>query len=120
MRAIEWCVWWRTRLFWLPYGDQAIFVESSRLRQMGGFANQPLLEDVDLVLRLKRRGRPAIVQRCLQTSGRRWVKTGVGLAFVANQLILLAWALGMDPGTLASMYYGRGWQGKSGSKPSSE
>ena len=71
MRAIQWWVWWRTRLFWLPYGDQAIFVESSRLRQMGGFANQALLEDVELVLRLKRRGRPAIVQRCLQTSGRR-------------------------------------------------
>lgn len=56
-RFLSACVLVRTRVFGLPYGDQAIFVRSEALEGVGGVRPLPLMEDVDLVDRLARAGR---------------------------------------------------------------
>ena len=47
---------WRSRLSGLATGDQALFVRRSIFEQMGGFADMPLMEDIEFSGRLKRRG----------------------------------------------------------------
>ena len=97
----------RTLVFNLPYGDQCIFITNHTFKQIGGFSdNLPLLEDIDMVERLKRSvGRPAIVACDLPTSERRWEKLGLIRTTLINQGILLGRKLGIAPETLAHWYY---------------
>ncbi|EIE21367.1 hypothetical protein COCSUDRAFT_66848 [Coccomyxa subellipsoidea C-169] len=97
----------RTRLLHMPYGDQAIFVRGHAFREIGGFKELPLLEDVDLVRRLRARyGAPVIVPGAVMTSARRWDRLGFVTTTLLNQAILAAWAVGTPPDVLASWYYG--------------
>lgn len=67
----------RTRLRGIFLGDQAPFLERELFTEMGGFPDQPLLEDLELALRLKRRGvRVYLSPLAAETSGRRWEQEG--------------------------------------------
>lgn len=68
---------WRSRWSGIATGDQAIFVRRARFEQVGGYADLPLLEDVDLSRRLRALGAPACVREPALTSGRRWEARGV-------------------------------------------
>jgi len=64
-----------------------------------------ILEDVDIVERLKKKyGPPSIVPDALETSGRRWQKLGLLQTTAINQLILLGFALGIDNKKLSNLY----------------
>lgn len=70
----------RSRLTAIATGDQAIFVRRSLFEQLGGYADQPLMEDIELCRRLKAlpaAGRPACLHARVLTSGRRWQQRGV-------------------------------------------
>ncbi len=67
----------RSRLSGIATGDQAIFVRADVLRAVGGFPDQPLMEDVELSRRLRARSRPACLRQRVVTSGRRWETRGV-------------------------------------------
>lgn len=68
----------RSRLTGIATGDQAIFVVRAAFDAVGGFPDQPLMEDVELSRRLRRRaGRPACLRAKVVTSGRRWDERGV-------------------------------------------
>mmetsp|Transcript_34196 Transcript_34196/g.75841 ORF Transcript_34196/g.75841 Transcript_34196/m.75841 type:complete len:207 (+) Transcript_34196:269-889(+) len=103
----------RTRMQHTPYGDQAIFVRRSTLKDLGGLAEWPLLEDLDLVQRLNRHhpGGPAIVDAPVLTSGRRWSKLGFWRTYALNQQILIGHRLGVDVETLAQWYRNAGSSG---------
>ena len=68
---------WRSRWSGIATGDQAIFVRRTRFEQVGGYADLPLMEDVDLSRRLRALGAPACVREPALTSGRRWEARGV-------------------------------------------
>jgi rSAM/selenodomain-associated transferase 2 len=106
LRWIEKMVDLRSRLLSLPYGDQGIFLEASRFRELGGFAPIPILEDFELIGRLKQRGKIAIVPQSVVTSGRRWEKLGIWRTTAINQAIILGYYLGFSPEQLAR-WYGR-------------
>jgi rSAM/selenodomain-associated transferase 2 len=75
LRFIAWGANWRCRLFGVPYGDQALFVRRSLFYAVGGYAHgRP--EDLDLVLRLRRRTRLRLLTPPVTTSGRRWLEHG--------------------------------------------
>lgn len=95
----------RAEKFKLPYGDQAIFVSARIFREMGGYKDIPLLEDVDLVRRLRRLGRMVVILSPVVTSSRRWAKLGVWKTTGINQLILAGFFLGIPPRVLARWYY---------------
>lgn len=68
----------RSRLTGIATGDQAMFVRRDAFEAIGGFPDQPLMEDVELSRRLKRHtGRPACLRARVRTSGRRWDHHGV-------------------------------------------
>ena len=109
LRLIEGVTNWRSRTLQLPYGDQAIFLKADSFRDLGGFSNIPILEDFDLVCRLRRRGKIVIVPAAAATSARRWKKLGVWRTTLINQIALLAYCLGVRPSRIARWYYRDGF-----------
>jgi rSAM/selenodomain-associated transferase 2 len=94
----------RSRYLSLPYGDQALFVTARRFWELGGFPLMPIMEDFVFVRRLARTGRIAIVDQPVVTSGRRWEHLGVVRTTLINQLVVLAYHLGIAPETLSRWY----------------
>jgi rSAM/selenodomain-associated transferase 2 len=96
-RILELGVRARVALFGLPYGDQAIFVRREAFEALGGYADVPIMEDVDLVRRLRRRGRlfrsplPAI------TSARRWERDGWLRRTALHLVLILLYFCGVSP-----------------------
>lgn len=94
----------RSRLSGIATGDQAIFVRADVFRQLGGYADQPLMEDIELSRRLRAVSRPACLRQPVVTSGRRWQTHGVW------RTIFLMWRLrwrywrGESPESLAQAY----------------
>jgi rSAM/selenodomain-associated transferase 2/rSAM/selenodomain-associated transferase 1 len=104
LRLIETGVNWRSRLFQMPYGDQAIFLPASVFRTCQGFPDTAIMEDFLLMLRLRRLGKINIVAVPVLTSGRRWQKLGVLKTTLINQLVIVAYFLGVPPERLARWY----------------
>jgi hypothetical protein len=94
----------RSRLFRMPYGDQAIIVAADLFHDLGGFRNLPIMEDWDLVARLRKRGRIRIAEAPIITSSRRWDKFGVLRTTALNQIIVLGYVIGVNPSRLARLY----------------
>ncbi len=67
---------WRSRVTGIATGDQAIFVRRDLFNSLGGFPDQPLMEDIELCKRLRRQGPPACLPQRVLTSGRRWESRG--------------------------------------------
>ncbi len=105
-RLLERGVAWRVRWMGLPYGDQGIFVRRDIFEQVGGYRPLPLMEDVDLVRRVGRRGRMVYLRAPIRVSPRRWERDGWVRRTAGNLLILVFYALGMAPERLARIYYG--------------
>lgn len=106
-RAVEWGVRQRTRLASLPYGDQALFLRRDLFVRLGGYVQWPLLEDYDLVRRLRRRGRIQSARYPVTTSARRWQRLGVLRTMWTNQRILVGAAMGVPVHRLARWYRGK-------------
>ena len=104
-RWIERGVWLRVRLFDLPYGDQALFARRAVFENLGGFRELPLMEDVDFVRRLRRRGRLAHVDVPAITSARRWERDGWVRRTLENWLLVLLYFAGQPPARLARRYH---------------
>lgn len=101
---VERAVKWRSQFLQMPYGDQAIFLKAGTFWEAGGFRELPLMEDFELVRRLRRRGKIALVPVAVTTSGRRWQKLGVLRTTLINQIIIIAYLLGISPTRLANWY----------------
>ncbi|MFC1600806.1 TIGR04283 family arsenosugar biosynthesis glycosyltransferase [Candidatus Sumerlaeota bacterium] len=112
LRLVEKAANWRARRRQLPYGDQGLFLNAATFWRVGGFRPWPLMEDVDLVRRLRLRGRIHIAPAAALTSARRWQKKGVLRTTCLNQLLLAAYHVGVSPHTLGRLYGRRpktGW-----------
>jgi rSAM/selenodomain-associated transferase 2 len=85
----------RSRWLQLPYGDQAIFLRGATFRSVGGFADLLILEDLELMGRLRRQGRIRIADEVVRTSGRLWTKQGVLCTTLIHQLLILVHCTGL-------------------------
>jgi rSAM/selenodomain-associated transferase 2 len=103
-RWIEQLVAWRSQTRQMPYGDQAIFLTAATFRDLGGFAELPIMEDFELIRRLQRLGRIEILDTPVVTSARRWIDRGVLQTTLINQAIVAGYLAGISPATLASWY----------------
>lgn len=104
LRWVERFANWRSRVLHMPYGDQAIFLRAEQFHAVGGFPQQPIMEDYELIRRLRRCGQIAIVPQPVITSSRRWQKLGVLQTTLINQAIVAAYRLGVSPQRLAQWY----------------
>jgi rSAM/selenodomain-associated transferase 2 len=104
-RVIETVANLRSRLTRIPYGDQAIFIRASCFRTLGGFREIPIMEDVDLMRRVKRNGwKINIFREPVITSARRWEKEGLFFGTFRNWLLVTLYLCGVAPERLARFY----------------
>jgi rSAM/selenodomain-associated transferase 2 len=97
----------RSRLSGIATGDQAIFVRTSLFQQLGGYADQPLMEDIELCRRLKAlpaAGAPACLRERVATSGRRWQRHGVWRTIVLMWWLRWRYWRGESADALARLY----------------
>jgi rSAM/selenodomain-associated transferase 2 len=94
----------RSRWSGIATGDQAIFLQRQLFQQLGGYANLPLMEDIELSRRLRAHGAPACLRACVVTSGRRWEQRGVWRTIVLMWWLRWRYWRGADPQTLAQLY----------------
>jgi len=102
-RLVEILVGLRCLLFALPYGDQGLLISCAHYTQLGGFRPLPLMEDVDLVRRLKRRELVGLKSRAV-TSAKRYRSEGYVSRSFRNLGVMLLYYLRVPPRVLARFY----------------
>jgi rSAM/selenodomain-associated transferase 2 len=102
-RRVEAAVSWRNRLLGLPYGDQGLLIGQAFYREIGGYRQVPLMEDVNLVRRIGRRHLVMLDAEAV-TSAERYRREGYRRRVLRNALCLALYAVGVPPRFLASMY----------------
>jgi rSAM/selenodomain-associated transferase 2 len=103
-RIIETAINLRSRWSGLFTGDQGLFIRADVFRELGGYPDQPLLEDLALSRTMKRRGRVAALRERLRTSARRWQRHGTARTVALMWWIRGLYALGVSPRRLARLY----------------
>ncbi|MBN4006705.1 TIGR04283 family arsenosugar biosynthesis glycosyltransferase [Nostoc sp. LPT] len=104
LRWVEWGVNVRSHFCQMPYGDQAIFVTKAVFQQIGGFPELPIMEDFELMRRLKAKGHITIISTPVVTSARRWLQKGVFKTTLLNQIVIIAYLLGVSPERIRRWY----------------
>lgn len=105
-RRLESYVAWRARHLGLPYGDQGLLVARAFYERLGGFAEIPIMEDVDMIRRARRAGggRPEMLDIAATTSARRYRSAGVVLRGTRNLFCLALYFLGVPPRMIVRLY----------------
>ena len=89
------------------FGDQSVFVRREVFLRLGGFAEIPLMEDVEFSRRLRAGGRVVVLDPPVQTSARRHLREGAWRKSIQNGWIILLYKLGVSPERLHRWYYKR-------------
>lgn len=104
-RVIERFINWRSALFQLPTGDQAIFLKADTFDRLGGFADIAIMEDVEIGKRLRAdHGRAYVVPAPVITDSRRWERHGVWKTVWLMWQLRFAYWRGTNPSELARRY----------------
>jgi rSAM/selenodomain-associated transferase 2 len=106
-RMIAWFMNRRSRWSGISTGDQAMFVCREVFEAVGGYPEMPLMEDVELCRRLKRRGRIAALRLRVTTSARKWEREGAVRTIVLMWALRLLYMAGVAPARLHRWYYRR-------------
>ncbi|MES9833219.1 MAG: TIGR04283 family arsenosugar biosynthesis glycosyltransferase [Candidatus Thiodiazotropha sp. DIVDIV] len=109
LRVVEWMMNWRSRITAIATGDQGLFVQKKLFEKVGGFPQQPLMEDIEISRRLKRIAAPKCLHERLTASSRRWESGGIVSTILLMWGLRFAYWLGVTPTRLAVLYrnYGR-------------
>jgi len=107
LRVIERLMNLRSRWTGIATGDQGIFVRREAFEAIGGYPDQPLMEDIELSRRLRRLGWPACPAAPLIASSRRWERDGVWRTVLLMWCLRLAYFAGAPPAALYDRYYGQ-------------
>ncbi len=95
----------RSGLTRAPYGDQAVFLRRTIFETLHGFASIPIMEDIDLMTRLRRAGqRIRILDEPVRTSARRQLREGLVRCTLRNLCLRLLYHCGLPPAYLVRLY----------------
>ncbi len=94
----------RSRLTGIATGDQGIFIKRTFFENIGGYASQPLMEDVEISRRLVPLAKPVCLRESVSTSGRRWINRGVMKTIALMWYLRFLYWRGVDPKKLVKKY----------------
>lgn len=104
-RIIEHIASFRSRVSRIPFGDQAIFIKRDYFNEIGGYDEIPLMEDVEIMRRIKKRGdKIFIINKTVMTSPRRWEQEGVVRCTLRNWFIQILYYCSVSPQRLVKYY----------------
>ncbi|MBL9138574.1 MAG: TIGR04283 family arsenosugar biosynthesis glycosyltransferase [Verrucomicrobiales bacterium] len=96
-------IWWSGRVL----GDQAMFVRRAALEAVGGVPDQPLMEEVALCQKLRKKGRLVLAGAAVTTSDRRFRKHGIARTYWRMFRVCRAYRRGVSAEELVRLYEGR-------------
>ena len=105
MRLWEGRLWMRWHRF--AFGDRALFARRAAFEAAGGFPDQSLFEDLDLVRALRPQGPFAFLDADVETSARRFARHGALRQQLRNLALWLGWNAGVSPARLKRFYSDR-------------
>jgi hypothetical protein len=94
----------RSRVTGIATGDQAMVMTRWAYEKVGGFSALPIMEDIDLSMRLRRLGPPALLRPPVHTSPRRWEEKGIVRTILLMWALRLAYWLGVPASVLKDFY----------------
>jgi rSAM/selenodomain-associated transferase 2 len=107
LRLVEWGVKLRSKWFNMPYGDQAIFITKDKFNYIGGFPELPIMEDFELIRNFKNLGNKiTFIPIPVITSPRRWLRKGILQTTLINQIVIIAYFIGISPEKIRNWYRG--------------
>lgn len=86
------------------YGDQGLFVSKQVFDKIGRYPEIPIMEDYEIMVRLKKEGQIVKLDMPMTTSARKFSKNGVLLQQLKNVMIVLFYSCGISPSRLARWY----------------
>jgi rSAM/selenodomain-associated transferase 2 len=96
----------RARPELIATGDQALFVRRNVFVEMDGYPEISLMEDVEFIKKLKRRGGIAYLHLPAITSARKWEREGVLQTTLLMLAVRLLHVFRVSPTKLHQLYYG--------------
>ncbi len=103
-RVIEYMMNVRSRWTGIATGDQALFIHKCLYSEVGGWPGYPLMEDIAISRRLRKRQAPFCSSARVETSSRRWETQGVIPTILLMWSLRLAYFIGVSPERLAPLY----------------
>jgi rSAM/selenodomain-associated transferase 2 len=94
----------RARILRRSFGDQALFIRREVFAKIGGFPDWPLFEDYELVRRLKKFGKFAVIQSPVTISARRFLKHGVWQTVLRVFVLQAGYYIGISPHKLKKWF----------------
>jgi rSAM/selenodomain-associated transferase 2 len=104
-RIIEKAMNLRSRLTSVSTGDQVLFFRRDFFKQLGGFPEIPLMEDIAMSKNARKVSSPGCIRHTVTTSSRRWEQNGIASTILLMWFMRLAYWMGMKPETLHRLYY---------------
>lgn len=104
LKMVEFMMNLRSRLSSIATGDQAIFVRRELFERIGGFREQPLMEDIELSIALRKLASPTCLRARVLTSGRRWDEHGAWSTICLMWKLRFAYWRGVSAEVLAAQY----------------
>ena len=86
------------------YGDQGLFVDRETFRAIDGYRDIPIMEDIDIQLKLRRMGKFKKIGTPVVTSTRRYLKYGVIRQQILNTVLVILYYSGISPAALKRFY----------------
>lgn len=93
----------RTKALGLPYGDQGLLISRRLYKAIGGYPDQPLMEDVEIMRRIGKQNLTQLSAHAY-TSAAKYERDGWRRRAYSNALLLTRYFLGASPEKLADFY----------------
>jgi rSAM/selenodomain-associated transferase 2 len=103
-RLVSFTVNMRSQLHKIFTGDQAYFIRASSFRAIGGYPDQPLMEDLEIMARLRKIGKLVLLPQYVTTSARRHQKIGLMRSVLFMWYLRTLYRFGTSPEQLQRMY----------------
>jgi rSAM/selenodomain-associated transferase 2 len=97
---------------YLTWGDQCIFIRKTIFEEIGGFKEIPVMEDLEIQKKLRRKGRFIKLPLAVTTSARRFIQNGIIRQQLLNIVLVMAYETGVSPNRIKKFYSDRGLKGQ--------
>ena len=94
----------RSHLRGIFTGDQAYFVRASTFHAIGGYPEQPLMEDLEIIKHLRAHGKIVLLPLYVTTSARRHERVGLLRCVLFMWYLRTLYAFGVPPAELQKRY----------------
>ena len=102
---LEFTVFIRSYILQKPYGDQGLLISKALYNMIGGYKKIPIMEDIDISIRLNQKTKMKRIGLGIKTSGRRYCQNNIITNAIKNANLINSWEEGEDTISLEKRYY---------------